>query len=184
MKKTIYWLISFSAVVLLAAGLTRFGTVAANPQGSEAAMTQALIKEVQELRRTLQDVVVSNARTQLTIEHIRLQKSLVDDLQQDRRTVQERLESDAANLQETEESARQLEKLIGATADPAYRSELEHQLRALQLNGEQTRQRLQRQRAQEAQLNAGLEQEQAKLAELRTTFAALEQAFKRPERNR
>jgi hypothetical protein len=163
------WLIIAFAVLVfvLISGLLLFKTNAESSQSTDATTSQVLVNEIRELRRTLQDFTTHGYRVQIAIERVRIQQASVERLQGEIDGVEANSEINTTELQQVDESARTLERLVNSEPDPSRRVALEMERKNALLRVEECKKRELRLRERQAQLNASIHTEKAVLADLK-----------------
>jgi hypothetical protein len=156
---------------------------------------QALLSEVHELRVTLQRANLNTYHAQITIERMKLQQQRVDRLQAQLVEVRKQLAETRKPLSWIPTTLKNDEMRLAQETDAAKRADLERGIRHLKVELEEATQKEQQEQAYETQLNAQLQIEQAKLAELNERLDTLQreletqmatdkpQSGKRPDKN-
>ncbi len=176
---------SFAWSLLVIALLTGAGALAQQPAAApqpptasspEAQLLRALLEEVRQLRIALQRANINTHRAQMLTERLARQQSRVDSLI-------EEIEQTKALIQQSQDTSRDedelkdLEATINETPDPQTRAQLVQSYAALKRSlirqREYARQEAEQSRERQAQLEATLRQEQARLAELQDQLDAV-----------
>lgn len=161
-------LLAFIAVVTVSVTITKYGIAASSQQLVDSSTSQVLITEIRELRRALQDFATTGQRVQIALERIRIQQDAVDRLQGEVTGNDAQGEVNASEMQQVEESAKALERLLGLENDPAKRIGLETERKNALQRLEEGKKREVRLRERQTQLNASLNTEKVLLAELKS----------------
>ncbi|HEY0084051.1 MAG TPA: hypothetical protein VGB61_14835 [Pyrinomonadaceae bacterium] len=161
-------------------GAQQSGGTASGPQGNDGHMLRALLDEVRQLRLTLQRTSLNTTRAQLAFERMRLQRSRLDVLLREAESVRAQRDSVREALAQSGDRFKELEEQTGHASDAALRARFERQLVLSKqvLNAHARREEQLRER--EAQLNAQLQAEQAKLGELEDQLGNLERELSAP----
>jgi chromosome segregation ATPase len=156
------------------------GGASSGAQGSEGHTLRALLEEVHQLRLTLQRTSLNTTRAQLAFERMRLQRSRLDVLLREVESVRAQRDSVREALAQAGDRFKELEEQTGHASDAALRARFERQLGLSKqvLNAHARREEQLRER--DAQLNAQLQAEQAKLGELEDQLANLERELSAP----
>lgn len=174
-KPTIFFTITVSAII--SAVVVAVSISAAPQQNSDSSTSQVLINEIRELRRSLQDFATTGQRVQIALERIRIQQDNVDRIQGEIASIDAQSEASASEMQQVEESAKALERLLGMENDPAKRIGLEMERKNALQRLEEGKKREARLRDREAQLNTALTAEKAVLAELKSKVEEIDRSL-------
>lgn len=153
-------------------------SIAAKPQlQNDLSTSQVLINEIRELRRTLQDYTIANARVQIAIERLKVQQTRVDHLSNEKETLQSQIEEAVTSYQQAEDVAKSFDQQIVSESDPITRINIEREHKNMANILEQHKRREQRLRERDVQLAAQLQIERAALIELQNNLEGLEKTF-------
>jgi len=149
-------------------------------QGDNEQTMQALLNEVRQLRLAIQRSNLSAYHAQLIIERMRSQRQHVDRLAERLRDTRDRIANGKIPQAEFQHELKKIERLLSQEGDAERRQDLEERqdifkTRLAALAKEETR--LQE---AESQLNAQLQIEQARLAELDDQLDALRRELEMP----
>jgi chromosome segregation ATPase len=169
---------SLFAVGLLLFGLSSFSVLAqtpnAKPVENDSATVKALLDEVRQLRQVLQRNGVATYRAQVTLERLKLQQGIVNDLLKEQTELRNRIKEMERNVPNMTGQIAEIEKLVAVAATPTERNERELMLKGIKGEIENEKQRIQDLREREPQITARLQTEQAKLHELNESLDKLE----------
>lgn len=157
-----------SVLVFLAVAVLIYSHRVVSVDAQQPEMSQLLITEVRELRRTLQEFATTGQRMQIALERIRLQQDNVDRLQGELVSITSQAEVNVSEMQQLEESAKTMERLLGIENDAVKRIGIENERKTSLLRLEEGKKREIRLREKEVQLNAMFNIEKAALAELKS----------------
>ncbi|MBW3564436.1 MAG: hypothetical protein KY459_06895 [Acidobacteria bacterium] len=166
-----------SMIIAVAIAATPAFTVAA--QDDE--LTRVLIQEIRLLREELQSIAASNLRSELLLERVRMQSTIVQNLSrelEDRRNQRryQAMEEESFNYQEQFEE--EMQARLRTVTDPNERRQIEREIEMFQTRIEiQARQRLEEE-ARTIELQQRLDQAQANLDEY---FEAIDQLIRELE---
>ncbi len=157
------------ALIFLLLG-SAFGQAPSQPQPSQdTQLLRALLEEVRQLRTAVQKTSLQQHRSQILLEQISRQKTLVENLQQELEQLRVQIRA-TADLNRFDEDLKEFETAYNETADPTARAQMQQAYGALKRSVErqkkQAQEELHRNQEQELRLNQQLVLEQAKLAEL------------------
>ena len=145
----------------------------AQPVQSEQTL-QELLGEVHQLRLVLQRANLNTYHAQITIERMKLQQQRVDRLQTQLGEVRNQLASTRKALSQAVTFLKEVEIVLARETDAAKRAETEMRHRDAKFEVEELTQKEQQQQGYEAQLQAQLQSEQAKLSELNERLDSLQ----------
>ena len=158
-------------LVLAVAGLSllpatrAFTSSSAQPAQNDQTL-QTLLSEVHQLRLVLQRAHISTYNAQITVERMKLQQQRVDRLTGYLDQVRGQLAGTRKILSQTISHMKSTEFLATSETDPAKRADVERSLKSWKAEIEELTEKEQQEERNETQLNAQLQIEQAKLAEL------------------
>jgi len=127
---------------------------------------QALLSEVHQLRVTMQRANLNTYHAQITIERLKLQQQRVDRLTAQLGDVRKQLAETRKTFSQNSDNMKSFERKLAKETDAPERARLEASIQSWKAELEELNQKEQQEQAYETQLNAQLQLEQAKLAEL------------------
>ena len=149
---------------------------AASP--SEAALIQALLAEVRELRLALERSTVIMPKMQLAIARFQMQQERVDRREREVQLVRDQLATESLTKDHAQSTLKQYEDQARQAVDPAARKQFEDAAVGLRSDLEQMAAREQQMQARQADSLTQLRLEQAKLNELADSLDKLDKALK------
>ncbi len=135
---------------------------------------QTLLGEVHQLRLVLQRANLNTYHAQITIERMKLQQQRVDRLTTQLGEIRNQLAETRKPLSWIPATMKNDEMRLAQETDVAKRADLERSIQSLKVDLEEATRKEQQQQIYEAQLQAQLQSEQAKLAELNERLDSLQ----------
>jgi chromosome segregation ATPase len=139
-----------------------------------------LLKEVHELRLTVQKATVSNTRFQMLIERLRVQQAHVDALSRQLENLHSQIADMKVAKPQIEQQIKDAEDMLDRTPDPNAHAELESRIKGGRANLVRLTQEDERLRNRETALDTELQAAQAKLNELNAQLDSLMSELKEP----
>lgn len=149
-------------------------------KGDNEQTLQQLLREVRELRLTVQKATVSNTRFQMLIERLRVQQAHVDALSRQLENLHSQVADLKAAKPQIEQQIKDAEDMLDRTPDPNAHAELESRIKGGRANLVRLTQEDERLRNRETALDTELQAAQAKLNELNAQLDSLMSELKEP----
>jgi hypothetical protein len=137
----------------------------ASTESSEAMPSVVLIQEIRNLRKSLETLAASNARSQFAIERCRLQQTVVANLTDQINLVQSAIDANEDLMRQQEQSLKDLETALPSD-DEQSKIQTERERKATVKNIDINRMRGQTLQDRKAQLEASFQAEKQKLEDL------------------
>jgi chromosome segregation ATPase len=147
------------------------------PAPSDSSVIQALLSEVHQLRIAIERSNTIGPRIQLAVERVKLQQQIVSRLSDQLEGVRRDLERYQADVTRLVAGIKVLESDLLQAADPAARSNVEHNLTELKPRLEQMQKFEESLHVREADLSARLQTEHATLDGLNDRLSQIERAL-------
>jgi chromosome segregation ATPase len=175
-RRTGLFIISLLVLAVLGLSLlTAAKTFSSSAQPVQSDPTlQALLGEVHQLRLVLQRANLNTYHAQITIERMKLQQQRVDQLTVQLGEIRKQLAQTRNNLSWVPTAVKNEEVKLNQETDAAKRAEMERSIQRFKAELEGWTQKEQQEQAHEAQLQAQLQSEQAKLSELNERLDTLQ----------
>lgn len=165
--------IAVICLVLLITLSINFRSTAQPQQSGDAASSQVLIQEIRGLRRALEDFTTKNSRVQVMIERVRLQQTVVQRLNDEIDNIQVQINANEDLTVQLEETIKNLEHSLEAEEDTPHKEEISRDLKSANKNVELYKQRNVKLEERKTQVNASLQTESARLAEMQQSLETL-----------
>lgn len=162
--------------MIIAVAIATTPAVTAAAQDDE--LTRILIQEIRLLREEMQSIAASNLRSELLLERVRMQSTIVQNLSrelEDRRNQRRYQAMEAESFNYQEQFEEEMKARLRTVTDPNERRQIEREIEMFQTRIEiQARQRLEEE-ARTIELQQRLDQAQANLDEY---FASLDKLIR------
>jgi predicted nucleic acid-binding Zn-ribbon protein len=155
---------------------------AAQPQtqAPAAPTVETLLKEVHQLRLTMERSAQIAPRIQIAVERLKLQQDKVGRTAQQLDDLRREVERGRLEQPKYQQRLQAIENETNQATDPAQRRHLEEAMKEFKLEAEQREKSLQQMQAREGELTGQLQTEQNRLTELNDRLDQIERALNVP----
>ena len=151
--------------------------LAAQPAASDTKVTEALIKEVQQLRMAIERSTLLGARTQLALSQLQMQDATAARLSQQYNDVHSSGATTNVRKNKIAEQVKALEQRLNDTTNPQQRTEVQEMIAQMKFDLEEATAFETVRLAREGELAVQLQAAQAAIADSRNRIAEMERAL-------